>query len=117
MGRISVVLPLNPGSTESYRLQSSSPFPKAHRPVSVRTVFAAAHVVANPCAMSDPWEKPVIDWEATLSFRRHLWGLGLNVAEAMDTAQRGMGIGWPAAAELIRRSTAEAKSLPNADLV
>ncbi|WP_041824564.1 MULTISPECIES: dihydrodipicolinate synthase family protein [Streptomycetaceae] len=72
-----------------------------------RVVFAAAHVVA------DPWraaaEAPAaVDWEATLAFRRHLWAHGLGVAEAMDTAQRGMGLDWPAAAELIRRSAAEA---------
>ncbi|MEU1630014.1 dihydrodipicolinate synthase family protein [Streptomyces sp. NPDC020096] len=74
-----------------------------------RTVFAAAHVVADPyrTAADAP---AAIDWDATLAFRRHLWAHGLAVAEAMDTAQRGMGLDWPGAAELIRRSAAEAKS-------
>src|SRR6185369_6517911 len=49
-----------------------------------------------------------IDWDATLAYRRYLWGLGLSVAEAMDTAQRGMGLDWPTSRELIRRSLAEA---------
>ena len=66
--------------------------------------------------MSNPWQEPRIDWETTLAYRRHLWGLGLKVAEAMDTSQRGMGLGWPTAAELIRRSVAEAKSIRGADL-
>jgi hypothetical protein len=70
--------------------------------VSSRVVFAAAHVVA------DPDDSTRVDWDATLAFRRHLWGLGLGVAEAMDTAQRGMGLDWPTAAELIKRSSAEA---------
>jgi hypothetical protein len=74
-----------------------------------RIAFAAAHVVADPLAECDPWLDAAIDWEATLAFRRHLWGLGFAVAEAMDTAQRGMGLGWGQALELIARSVAEAK--------
>jgi hypothetical protein len=70
--------------------------------VNSRTIFAAAHVVA------DPDDNTRLDWDATLAFRRHLWQLGLGVAEAMDTAQRGMGLDWPTAAELIKRSAAEA---------
>ena len=61
-------------------------------------------MVADPLADNDPWVTPAIDWDATLRFRHHLWDLGLGVAEAMDTAQRGMGLGWPEAQELIRRS-------------
>ncbi|MFW6693596.1 dihydrodipicolinate synthase family protein [Streptomyces sp. MAR4 CNX-425] len=78
---------------------------------SCRTVFAAAHVVADPYADTgpgDPAAPAAVDWDATLAFRRHLWSHGLAVAEAMDTAQRGMGLDWPRAAELIRRSAAEA---------
>jgi len=116
MGSISVVLPVSDGGTERYLLQPPSPFPRVHSPISVRTVFAAAHVVAEQYSMNNPWEDPAVDWETTLAFRRHLWGLGLKVAEAMDTSQRGMGLSWPTAAELIRRSIAEAKSIPNADL-
>ncbi|ARO21918.1 dihydrodipicolinate synthase family protein [Rhizobium sp. S9] len=73
-----------------------------------RIAFAAAHVVADPLADNDPWLTPAIDWERTLAFRHRLWDLGLGVAEAMDTAQRGMGLGWPEARDLIRRALAEA---------
>lgn len=76
-----------------------------------RTVFSAAHVVADPYADVSPDAPAVVDWDATLAFRRHLWSHGLGVAEAMDTAQRGMGLDWAGAAELIRRSAAEAKSV------
>ncbi|MFI8517135.1 dihydrodipicolinate synthase family protein [Streptomyces sp. NPDC085481] len=78
-------------------------------PVS-RTVFSAAHVVADPLADTGPDAPAAVDWDATLAFRRHLWSHGLGVAEAMDTAQRGMGLDWAGAAELIRRSAAEAKA-------
>lgn len=78
---------------------------------SSRSVFAAAHVVAAPYADNGPGAPAVVDWEATLAFRRHLWSYGLGVAEAMDTAQRGAGLDWPAAAELIRRSAAEATTV------
>lgn len=79
-------------------------------PVS-RTVFSAAHVVADPYA-DNAWDAPAaVDWDATLAFRRHLWAHGLGVAEAMDTAQRGMGLDWAGAAELVRRSAAEARTV------
>ncbi|MEU4932993.1 dihydrodipicolinate synthase family protein [Streptomyces yokosukanensis] len=74
-----------------------------------RTVFSAAHVVADPRADVSPDSPAAVDWDATLAFRRHLWSHGLGVAEAMDTAQRGMGLDWAGAAELIRRSAAEAR--------
>ncbi|WP_101254721.1 dihydrodipicolinate synthase family protein [Streptomyces barkulensis] len=77
-------------------------------PPASRTVFSAAHVVADPFADVTPDGPAAVDWDATLAFRRHLWSHGLGVAEAMDTAQRGMGLDWAAAAELIRRSAAEA---------
>ncbi|WP_443076417.1 dihydrodipicolinate synthase family protein [Streptomyces sp. TRM 70361] len=82
--------------------------PAAGGPPVSRTVFAAAHVVADPFADVPPDGPAAVDWDATLAFRRHLWSHGLAVAEAMDTAQRGMGLDWTAAAELIRRSAAEA---------
>src|SRR4051812_42927385 len=71
---------------------------------SSRTVFAAAHVVADPLADNAPGAPAVLDWDATLAFRRHLWSLGLGIADAMDTAQRGMGLDWAATRELIIRS-------------
>ncbi|MEU1483624.1 dihydrodipicolinate synthase family protein [Streptomyces sp. NPDC005752] len=79
-----------------------------------RTVFSAAHVVADPYADVSPGDPAAVDWDATLAFRRHLWSHGLGVAEAMDTAQRGMGLDWAGAAELIRRSAAEARSVGGA---
>ncbi|KOG78029.1 MULTISPECIES: dihydrodipicolinate synthase family protein [Streptomyces] len=76
-----------------------------------RTVFSATHVVADPYADAGGGDPAAVDWESTLAFRRHLWAHGLGVAEAMDTAQRGMGLDWAGAAELIRRSAAEAKAV------
>ena len=81
-----------------------------------RIAYAAAHVVADPFRMANPWERPVVDWDKTLAFRHHLWSLGFRIAEAMDTSQRGMGFDWENAKELIRRSIAEAKTVPGADL-
>jgi len=79
-----------------------------------RVAFAAAHVVADPRAAVDPWLETAVDWDTTLAFRRHLWTHGFGVAEAMDTAQRGMGLDWPTSLELIRRSVAEARGVPGA---
>ncbi len=78
--------------------------------MSARTFFAAAHVVADPQAGNGPGRPAAVDWAATLAFREHLWSLGLGVAEAMDTAQRGMGLDWPAARELIRRTGEAARA-------
>lgn len=75
-----------------------------------RIAYSAAHVVADQLANNDPWLTPAIDWDTTLQFRHRMWDLGLGVAEAMDTAQRGMGLGWAEAQELIRRSQVEARS-------
>lgn len=81
-----------------------------------RIAYAAAHVVADPDEMTDPWSRPVVDWDRTMAFRHHLWRLGFRIAEAMDTSQRGMGFDWANAQELIRRSIAEARTVPGADL-
>ncbi|WP_078872099.1 dihydrodipicolinate synthase family protein [Streptomyces sp. NRRL S-337] len=89
---------------------AAAPAPGARSPLRSRTVFAAAHVVADPYADTTPDGPAALDWDATLAFRHHLWSHGLGVAEAMDTAQRGTGLDWPAAAELIRRSGAEARA-------
>jgi hypothetical protein len=75
-----------------------------------RIAFAAAHVVVDPLRTAEPLTWPVVDWEATLAYREYLWSLGFGVAEAMDTAQRGMGLNWPLALELIQRSTAAANA-------
>ena len=75
-----------------------------------RVAFAAAHVVVDPIRTLAPLTQPVIDWDATIAYRQYLWSLGFGVAEAMDTAQRGMGLGWEQALELIKRSTAAANA-------
>jgi hypothetical protein len=75
-----------------------------------RVAYAAAHVVVDPLADVDPWDQAAIDWDSTVAFREYLWSLGLGVAEAMDTAQRGMGLDWSAAKQLIRRTQAAAET-------
>lgn len=75
-----------------------------------RVVYAAAHVVADPLSNDDPTVRAAIDWPTTLKFRSHLLDLGFGIAEAMDTSQRGMGLDWPTALELIRQSLAHAGS-------
>jgi hypothetical protein len=101
-------LPSPDGAVAPYTLSGApadtSPLPPARS----RVAYAAAHVVADPAAPNAPGAPARLDWEATLAFRHHLWDQGLGVADAMDTAQRGMGLDWEATAELIRRSGAEA---------
>ena len=106
----------NPDRTiTAYRLTGTPmPFERHKATEFPRVAYAAAHVVADPLASNDPWLSPAIDWERTLAFRHRLWDLGLGVAEAMDTAQRGMGLGWPEAQELIRRAQAEARGRDDA---
>jgi hypothetical protein len=79
-----------------------------------RIAYSAAHVVADPRAAIDPWLQAAVDWDATIAYRQRLWSLGLGVAEAMDTAQRGMGLDWPTSLELIRRSLDAARDVPGA---
>jgi hypothetical protein len=94
-------LPLE-GGIQEYTLNPAGPLQAAPCPAPAsRNVFAAAHVVI------DPLRPETLDIEATLAFRRHLWSLGFGVAEAMDTAQRGMGLDWSRAKELIRISSSE----------
>ncbi|WP_404455532.1 dihydrodipicolinate synthase family protein [Virgibacillus necropolis] len=76
-----------------------------------RIAFSAAHVVSDPFADTDPLNNSQIDWETTMQYRHYLWSQGLAVAEAMDTAQRGMGLNWSQAQSLISRSIKEAKSV------
>ena len=110
-------LPQPDGSLKSYRLKGASIRPSGPRRPFNRSVYAAAHVVLDPLASSDPWDaSPRVDWDTTLAFREHLWSLGFKVAEAMDTAQRGMGVDWPVARELIRRSLRHARTVPGAEL-
>jgi hypothetical protein len=110
-------LPQADGSIKSYTLKAQLIRPQAETPAFNRTVYAAAHVVVDPLATVDPWDaSPAIDWDSTLAFREHLWSLGFKVAEAMDTAQRGMGVDWPVARELIQRCLRHARTVPGADL-
>jgi hypothetical protein len=106
-------LPVAGGKIASYTTKPPREFPKADKPFN-RIAYAAAHVVADPLADGDPWLDATVDWDTTIAFRRHLWSLGLGVAEAMDTAQRGMGLDWPHSLELIRRSLDAAKDFPHA---
>ena len=98
----------------TYTPSGHATWPATSAPITSRIAYAAAHVVADPIADADPVTNAQLDWETTLAYRHHLWSLGLAVAEAMDTAQRGMGLGWEQARELIRRAAAEAASTPGA---
>jgi hypothetical protein len=91
------------GRLEDYAVREPAAFSKPIRPFN-RRALAAAHVVADPLSTQDPWLDAAIDWDATIAYRRHLWSWGFGVAEAMDTAQRGMGLDWKNSLELIRRS-------------
>ena len=115
---MNINLPTPEGSISPYTIQHrEDQVPPSTAPTFNRIAYAAAHVVVDPSHAYEPWsDKPRVDWDATLAFRSYLYGLGFKVAEAMDTAQRAMGIGWPTAAELIRRSIAHARGIPGADL-
>jgi Protein of unknown function (DUF993) len=91
--------------------KTPSPFAPGGPALRSRTLFSAAHVVADPTAPNAQYGPATLDWDATMAFRRHLWSHGLAVTEAQDTSQRGMGLDWPLAAELITRSGAEAKAV------
>lgn len=106
-----LLLPRPDGSLEKYEVNGQPRFALQAVPPKSRVAYAAAHVVADPLADIDPSTEVALDWEATLQYRHHLWGLGLRVAEAMDTAQRGMGLEWQATKDLIRRSVTEARSV------
>jgi hypothetical protein len=103
-------LPLADRTLEPYRLGAPRDFPTRLQGKLNRIAFSAAHVVADPLSGRDPWLEAAIDWDRTIAYRDHLWDLGLGVAEAMDTAQRGMGLDWPTSLNLIRRSVAAAKA-------
>jgi Protein of unknown function (DUF993) len=117
---LTVKLPASSGQIENYTV-ANTPLPtpdKAGPRTFNRVAYSAAHVVVNPLADDDPWLTPDLDrsfdWERTIAFRHYLWDLGLGVAEAMDTAQRGMGLSWAGAQDLIRHSLVAAKSRPDA---
>ncbi|HEV8218397.1 MAG TPA: dihydrodipicolinate synthase family protein [Gemmatimonadaceae bacterium] len=105
-----LVLPRADGTLEAFALHDPKSWPHAPAPFRARIAFAAAHVVCDPLRDVDVLTQPAIDWDATLAYRRHLWRYGFAVAEAMDTAQRGGGLDWSAAQDLIARSLAEARN-------
>ena len=109
-------LPRADGTVTPYTLSGNAPVSAPAGPIRSRVAFAAVHVVADPLAAINPTLDVALDWDSTFAYRRYLWSLGLAVAEAMDTSQRGMGFDWSAAKELIRRSVAEAKSVTGAVL-
>lgn len=111
---LTVQLPNLAGALQTHALHGTTP-PRPTPGVKFnRIAYSAAHVVAQPLAAIDPWLQCAVDWEATIAYRQHLWSLGLGVAEAMDTAQRGMGMEWPTSLELIRRSLDAARDVPGA---
>src|SRR6266571_9457415 len=107
-------LPRADGTLTAYRLTGATPVAPPAGPIRSRIAYAAVHVVADPLAAVNPTLEAALDWEATLAYRRYIWSLGLAVAEAMDTSQRGMGFDWSTAKELIRRAVAEARGIPGA---
>jgi hypothetical protein len=109
-----ILLINNQGNRYSYNMLVKAMVTSKETPSFNRIVYSAAHVVSNPLAAADPWINSPLDWEATLAYRRYLWSLGFGVAEAMDTAQRGMGLDWPTSLELIQRTLLAAKDYPNA---
>ena len=98
------------GSLEDYAVREAMHFKKPAGPFT-RVAYAAAHVVADPLSAKEPWLEAAIDWDATIAYRRHLASWGFGIAEAMDTAQRGMGLDWTNSLELIRRTL---ESVPGA---
>lgn len=100
---------------EDYAVREPRRFKKPTGPFT-RKALAAAHVVADPLSTREPWLDAAIDWDSTLAYRRHLWSWGFGVAEAMDTAQRGMGLDWPSSLLLIEKSVREAKGVPGAEV-
>ena len=110
MARPVVLLPQEDRSVARYELGAASPYQPPTEPLKSRIAYAAVHVVPDPLAENTLESGATLDWDATLAYRRYLWSMGLSVAEAMDTAQRGMGLDWAACKELIRRTAAEART-------
>src|SRR5467141_1073894 len=113
---VRIKLPSASGKLEEFRLSAPRDFGTAGRKTFNRVALAAAHVVADPLALGNPWLDAAVDWDATAAYRRYLWSLGLGVAEAMDTAQRGMGLDWNRSLELIRRSIEASRDIDGAAL-
>jgi hypothetical protein len=111
-----IQLPNAHGQLAGYDLVGTAPVKPKLGVKFNRIAYSAAHVVSNPLAPHEPWLDCAVDWDATIAYRQHLWKLGLGVAEAMDTAQRGMGLDWPTSLTLIQRSIDASKDVPGAFL-
>jgi hypothetical protein len=110
ISRLKIDLPVTGGKLETFVLYEPRAYPHKVSGTFNRVAYGAAHVVADARVENDPWIDCAVDWDLTIAFREHLWNLGLGVAEAMDTAQRGMGLDWPTSLALIKRSVAAAKA-------
>lgn len=110
----SLILPTSDGGTRQYRLKAAPSWSKPVSPLTSRRAYAAAHVIPEVAADNTPGAPAHLDWDATLAYRHELWSYGLGVADAMDTAQRGMGLDWDATQQLIKRTGAEAASVVSA---
>lgn len=99
---------------QSYTLNGEPLLPPAKPLPANRIALSAAHVVADPFSANQPGAQAAIDWERTLHYRRYLLQQGLGIAEAMDTAQRGMGLDWPTALELIKRTLEDTRDIKHA---
>ena len=109
---LTIRLPTGKGP-QDYAVREPRQFERPKKPFT-RKALAAAHVVADPLSTKEPWLEQAIDWDATLAYRRHLWSWGFGVAEAMDTAQRGMGLDWASSLLLVEKSVKEAKTIKGA---
>jgi hypothetical protein len=103
-----IAIPDVGGAWRTVALNEPRAWQEHPQPYRARVAFAAAHVVADPLGENTPGAPAVIDWDSTLAFRRHLFRYGFGVAEAMDTAQRNMGLDWPAVQQLVSRSAEQA---------
>lgn len=108
---LALALPMPDGQLEPYSLPAPTQWVRPSAPITSRKVYAAAHVVPVTTADNTPGAPAALDWESTLAVRQRLWSYGLGIADAMDTAQRGMGLDWTATRELISRSSAAAAEL------
>ncbi|WP_409339682.1 dihydrodipicolinate synthase family protein [Pseudarthrobacter oxydans] len=110
----SLILPSHDGGTREYRLQGGTSWARPAAPLIARRAYAAAHVIPEVLADNTPGAPARLDWDATMAYRHELWSYGLGVADAMDTAQRGMGLDWAATQQLIKRTGVEAASVVSA---
>jgi hypothetical protein len=110
LSSLKINLPTNSGKLETFVLSEPRAFPEKAKGAFNRVAYSAAHVVADARAANDPWLDCSVDWDKTIAYREYLWDLGMGVAEAMDTAQRGMGLDWPTSLELITRAVKAGKT-------